>query len=222
MFEWWSAKLTAICALEKKKRETTQYFVHCIVVPGYASLVMPMMIQRQKMLKRIEMRSSGSEIATFRRFAGRWMRWPSISNAQCLWMSLDVFEFFGCLLCMSLDVVWCLSIFLMSFDGWGHQAFLTHNAWQPNQSSLNRILYLQMTWIFLLSHFIAQDQFFHTWNFVRGTNEKKYLGYEIKIRPASSRWGRSLRRRTTRSTRGRRGVPTMEMVLTKMRCEMFF
>ena len=51
---------------------------------------------------------------------------------------------------------------------------------------------------------------------------KNYLEHEIKIRPASSRWGRSLRRKTTRSTRGRRGVPTMEMVLTKMRCKMFF
>ena len=82
-----------------------------------------------------------------------------------------------------------------------------------------------MTWIFLLSHFIAQDQFFHTWNFVREPFNKRnslYMRFQLIGRPALSRWGRSLRRRTTRSTRGRRGVPTMEMVLTKMRCEMFF
>ena len=74
MSEYLNAKLTAICAICEKKSGTTQYSVHCIEVPEYASLVMPMMIQRQKMLKRIEMRFTGSEIATFRRFAGRWMR----------------------------------------------------------------------------------------------------------------------------------------------------
>ena len=63
---------------------------------------------RQKMLKRIEMLFTGSEIATFRRFADRWMRWPSISNVTsldvigCLWMFLDVF-------------CWCLWIYLYVF-----------------------------------------------------------------------------------------------------------